>query len=212
MAAAAASPAQAALAYDQDLAAPGVYFGAGNHNGHFTVDTENGIEVGLRAHVYQQDATSPVGALYSFNLGDVLSFDWSINPDVGQGANPTPVAFSNAIITIHDFANNNTQIIPGVFPDSNTTSPLAPGAYQNSERLSFGFIDFLYNPNQNNTFSVNLTLTGPNAQTISVTETIQQGAGAGVPEPASWALMILGFGGVGAGLRRARKVQGAATA
>ena len=202
---AAAAPAQAALAFDQDLAAPGVYFGTGNHNGHFTVDTDAGIEVALRAHVYQQDATSPVGALYAFNLGDVVSFDWSINPDVGQAGVPTPVAFSNAIITIHDFANNNTQVIPGVFPDFNTTTPLAPGAYQNSERLSFGFIDALYNANQNNTFSVNLTLIGPNSQTISVTEVIQQGAGVAVPEPATWALMILGFGGAGAALRSRRR-------
>jgi hypothetical protein len=31
-----------------------------------------------------------------------------------------------------------------------------------------------------------------------------------VPEPASWALMILGFGGVGAALRRPRKATAAA--
>jgi hypothetical protein len=28
------------------------------------------------------------------------------------------------------------------------------------------------------------------------------GAGVGVPEPAAWALMLLGFGGIGAALRR----------
>ncbi|HMC96002.1 MAG TPA: PEPxxWA-CTERM sorting domain-containing protein [Polyangia bacterium] len=36
---------------------------------------------------------------------------------------------------------------------------------------------------------------------------------AAVPEPASWALMIIGFGGLGAGLRRTRRnVASAATA
>lgn len=32
-----------------DLANPGVYFGAGNVNGNFTIGTDNGIELGLRA-------------------------------------------------------------------------------------------------------------------------------------------------------------------
>jgi hypothetical protein len=35
--------------------------------------------------------------------------------------------------------------------------------------------------------------------------TANQGAGGGVPEPASWALMILGFGGAGAALRGRRR-------
>lgn len=213
MAAAAASPAQAALAFDQNLVAPGVYYGTGNVNGHFTVDTESGIEVALRAHIYQQNATSPVGDLYTFDTGNIVSFDWSINPDAGQGSEPTPTAFTSSILTIHDFANNNTQSIPGVFLDAHTTTPLALGAYQNSERLSFGFIDSLYNPLQNNTFSVNLTLSGvPIVGSISVTELIQRGTGFAVPEPSSWALMILGLGSVGAGLRRARKISVAATA
>ena len=38
------------------------------------------------------------------------------------------------------------------------------------------------------------------------------GAPRGVPEPASWALMIVGFGGVGAVLRGRRQVRGALTA
>ena len=195
---AAASAAEAdGLAFNQDLAAPGVYYGTGNHNGHFTVLTEDGIELGLRAHVTFDDATAPSTDLYSFDLGDSVSFDWSINPDVGQGAQPTPVDFSSAFLTITDLANHNTQIIPAIFPDANTTTPLAPGAYQNSERLSFHFIDADYNANQNNSFKVTLTLdgVGPNSDTLSVSERIQQGTGA-VPEPASWALMALGLAGV----------------
>lgn len=35
---------------------------------------------------------------------------------------------------------------------------------------------------------------------------VQTGGGSGAPEPAGWALMILGFGGVGASMRRRRAV------
>ena len=45
-----------------------------------------------------------------------------------------------------------------------------------------------------------------------VSTNFELAAGAGAPEPASWALMILGFGGVGAALRRSRKAAAAATA
>lgn len=198
----AASAAQAdGVVLDTDLAAPGVYFGNGNLNGHFLVDTEQGVEIGLRAHVFQQNTTAPTGDVYSFNLGDVVSFDWSINPNVG--GEPVSMEGVQALITVHDFVNNVTRSFPGIFPDTNTTSPLAPGGYQNSERLSFGFVDPLYNPNQSNTFSVNLQLTGVPSGTMSLTETITQGGGA-VPEPATWALMILGFGSAGAALRRRR--------
>ena len=36
--------------------------------------------------------------------------------------------------------------------------------------------------------------------------------GGAVPEPASWAMMIVGFGGVGAAMRRRRTLTAAATA
>jgi hypothetical protein len=210
-----ASAAQAdGLAFNQNLAAPGVYYGAGNPNGDFVVDTEGGVEVALRAHVYQAVPIASVGDVYSFATAatnastNSLSFDWSINPDVGAAE----VAGWSALITVHDFANNTTVSFPGVFPDTNLHLDQGPaGGYQNSERLFF--IDPSYDATQNNTFSVNLTLTNVSSVqggTISVNEVIQQGSGA-VPEPASWALMILGFGGAGAMLRR-RKTAAAAAA
>ena len=42
------APAQAVPTYG-DIAAPGVFFGSGNANGNWTIDTDNGIEVALRA-------------------------------------------------------------------------------------------------------------------------------------------------------------------
>ncbi len=212
MAIAAASPAQAALAFNQNLAAPGVYYGTGNVNGDFTVDTESGVEVGLRAHIYQQIPTAPNGELYTFALGNVLSFDYSVNPDVGDGN--ASLANVTALLTITDLANGVVRSFdPSLAILGNAHNANAPGGYQNSERLSFSFVDLSYNVNQNNTFDVNLTLTKvPTAGTISVTEVIRQGSGFAVPEPSSWALMILGLGGVGAVVRRTRKVSAAATA
>jgi hypothetical protein len=43
----ACSSASAVMSYG-NVAPPGVYFGAGNVNGNFTIDTANGVEVGLR--------------------------------------------------------------------------------------------------------------------------------------------------------------------
>ena len=87
-------------------------------------------------------------------------------------------------------------------------TPATWRGYQNGERLRrLPLRGFRLLANQNNTFSVNFTLNNvPNVGTISVTELIQQGTGFAVPEPASWALMILGFGGVGAALRRRQGV------
>ncbi|HEX7944190.1 MAG TPA: PEPxxWA-CTERM sorting domain-containing protein [Phenylobacterium sp.] len=199
-AAALASSAHATVAYDADLIAPGVIYGTGNENGHFTVDTTDGVELGVRAHVHKQLATSPAGNLYSFALGDSISIDFSVHAfDFASLAGFTP------LLTIHDLANNHIQSFnPGLIPDNAVSGP---NAFQNSERLSFGFMDSLFNANQNNTFKITLSLAQAGGDLRSVTAVVKQGAGASgaVPEPAAWALMILGFGGVGVTLRRTRR-------
>ena len=47
-------------------------------------------------------------------------------------------------------------------------------------------------------------LTGRTAYTIAPIDNGNPGEGGAVPEPASWALLILGFGGIGAAMRRKR--------
>jgi hypothetical protein len=205
------------LAFNQDLVVPGVYFGTGNANGGFTVDTENGVEVALRAHRYQQPTPTPVGNLYTFStaatnaLTNSLSFDWSVNPSL-PGHDTVSLADTTATITITDLLNNHIQSFPANFILlQNATTP--GGGYQNSERLVFSFVDSLYDATVNNTFLVNLTLSGLQGGPISVTERIQQGAGFNaVPEPATWAMMILGMGGLGAVMRRRRQAAAIAAA
>ncbi len=47
------SGAMAGVSYDASLVAPGWYNGTGNPNGGFTIDNDNGVEVGLRAKLRQ---------------------------------------------------------------------------------------------------------------------------------------------------------------
>jgi hypothetical protein len=64
------SPASAAVVYNTDLAdPPGVYYGIGNANGNFVVDTENGVEIGFRAKLYKVGNITPTGNLYQVSTG-----------------------------------------------------------------------------------------------------------------------------------------------
>ena len=96
-----ASPASALL-FDQDVT-PDVIFGSGNDNGAFTVDRNEGIEVGLRAKLRFDAAGNPQNIFnsngdgtYTFSAGQavggfpfaqpptttpVWNFEWSINTD-----------------------------------------------------------------------------------------------------------------------------------
>jgi len=60
------------------------------------------------------------------------------------------------------------------------------------------------------TWFFELAADGGNGDKMAVTSMIARGADAGVPEPASWALMIGGFGLAGGALRRRRRLAAAA--
>ena len=91
-----ARPALASITYDANVT-PDVIFGSGNANGSFTVDQNNGIELGLRAKLRHNASGLPENTFnsngdgtYSFDAGvaptqsfptAVWSFEWSINSD-----------------------------------------------------------------------------------------------------------------------------------
>jgi hypothetical protein len=217
-----ASAAQADQQFNQDLAGPGVYFGSGNGTSpqEFTTNTANGVEIALRSKISGSQAGQivPIGDTYFIPLGSFFNFDYSYNPTVGGVlSGPTdlndPVAAGiTALITVTDVGNGHTATFdPSAVPD-NALGDLhgAPGGYQNSEKISFGFLDPTYNKNVSDTFHITYTVSGLADGPLTVTNTVVLGAGA--PEPAGWALMILGFGGVGATLRRSRRTAAAATA
>lgn len=201
--------AHAATAFNANLAPPGVYFGAGNPNGAFTIETVDGVEVGVRAKEFKGAAPTPVGNVYNFDLGKVISFDFSFNP----GADGTPVGLaglSSLIRIVNVGTGGSANINPALFFD-NATNAGAPGGFQNSQRLSFGifnggpvfnFGDIDYDSNVDSTYRLDFTVSGSDFAPVTSRITINQGAGAAVPEPSAWALMILGFGAAGVMLRR----------
>jgi hypothetical protein len=195
--------ATAAVVDNANLAPPGVYFGSGNPNGAFTVNTQDGVEFALRAKIsgiFPQ--ITPIGNTYFIPLGDTFGFDYSVNPNFGGAGGNSNVllAGTTALITVLNEGNGHV----GTF-DPSSSSPLlgnahnagAPGGYQNSEKISFGFLNQGYNANVNDTFDITFALTGvPGSDVpIHVEEFVQ--VGSGVPEPSTWAMMILGFAGIG---------------
>lgn len=212
----AASAAQAGSATNASLASPGVYFGTGNANGAFAVDTEGGIEIGLRSKISGiHPQITPTGDVYDIPIGDTFNFDYSFNPSVtGTEANISGLTQS---ITITDLFGLSVSFDPSAIPDNYSllagpdqrlTAPV--GGFQNSEKISFAFLDPAYNPNKADTFNLTYTVTGANGAPIaSVENIVNTGV---VPEPAAWALMMLGFGGVGAVLRRKARTAAVAAA
>lgn len=198
----AAGAAQAATQFDADLAPPGVYFGTGNANGHFTIETVDGVELGLRGRAYQENTQTPAGNLYTVELGKQISFDWSFNP----GADGTPVALDglSSLLTITNIGTGGTFAFDALLVPDNETDPGAPGGEQNSWRLSFAFLapSIDYDMNVDSSYRIDWTVGGDAFDRISNTIYVNQGAGAAIPEPATWALMIAGFGLSGAALRR----------
>lgn len=187
------SPASAGVVYDADLAAPGVYYGTGNTNGHFVVDTENGVEIGIRAHLYKAGNITPIGNLYQAPTGlynathAFWNFDFSVNPGT------LSLAGTTALITITDLGTGTVMSFdPSLIADNAHSG----NGYQNSENLQFGFLGPSYNAFANDTYKFDFTLTGGSLQTPLAAEAFVQ-IGSGVPEPSTWAMLILGFAGIG---------------
>jgi hypothetical protein len=182
----------------------GAYYGGGNDYapGNWTVNTGGPLELGLRGHVYQQPAQAPVGNVYVVPLNSVASLDWSFD-NLSQ-IFPTILSAS---LTISNALGGSFSYDPLVTPD-NAQNPNGWGGEQNSLRLNFAFLNgpggINYSAAANSTYNVALSVTTVEYGTLSDSIVIQQGAG-GVPEPSTWALLILGFGATGAMVRSRRQ-------
>jgi len=180
-------------------------YGAGNDyipaNSAVLTTTDPTSQLAGRAHIYQQVASpSDANGIYSFALGSNVSIDYSfVNMQTGM------------VQLINLLTGQTAQFNVPFIGDLNNS------LFQDSQRLNFGFLNgstpanealfgnLGFNANVDDTYQVNLI--GTNAGgTHTLTYFVQLGAGAGsVPEPATWAMMLLGFGGIGASMRRQRR-------
>ena len=203
-----AATVNAQVAYDANPSVAFTY-GAGNNYSPanaVVLTTPSGIstapvtsELALRAHVPGLQANSTGGTgIYTFALGSAVSLDYSF---FGTAVSDATVNVTNLL------TGGSASFSAALFGSPNTSN-----AIQGSQQLGFGFLNgsfgglfgnINFDSSVNSTYRINLTGGGQ-----SLTAFAQLGAGgvAGVPEPATWAMMLIGFGAMGVSLRRRRRV------
>lgn len=182
------SSASAVVTFDQNLTS-GWTQGTGTSNGHFTVDTEaDGVELGLRASLRFVGPITPTGNIYTAPAGNssgraLWNFEFSVNPGTLLG--------THSLLTITG-PGGVLAFNPQLIPDN---TPVGGPLYQNSENLAFAFLGgpINFNPNVSGIYTFDLKLFSANDQLLGDVS-IQVNA---VPEASTWAMLILGFAGVG---------------
>jgi hypothetical protein len=179
-----------ATVIDNTTLTAGWHNGTGTVDGHFTVDQENGVELGLRAGIRFVGPITPTGNVYTAPLsptGDTLAlwnFEYSYDPGVNTGTATTIAITDNLGHSFPAFS---------LAPFDNTA---AGTALQNSENI--GFFPFSlagFDPTVPAIYTIDLAMGSPTGSPLGSVE-IQVDVGA-VPEPSTWAMMILGFAGIG---------------
>ena len=197
-----ASPALAQVTTFNSAPTGGFQYGSGNNYSpaNATVLTNGNNELAVRFHQTGQVAPASVAGVYTFALGtSPISFDFSIGNVVASTAFDTSGAniFLTSLLTGQTVSYN-----PFFVGNDNTTT--ASGDVQNSARLNFGFLfGSNFNANVDNTYRIDLTAGG---NTVTSFAQIGAGAVAAVPEPTTWAMMLMGFGAMGFALRRRKRV------
>lgn len=194
-------PAMATTVNDTSLVdPPGVYFGSGNPNTHWTVNTVGNVEMGVQASIPFVGPITPAGNVYSVAAGTNWNFNFSVNTQAGGGgltlADVGPISLS-----LKDFGTGTTgSFDPTLIPDNAKDGDFG---FQNSEGLRFASIrtalgDPGYDVSANDTYLITLA-----TSVGSVSEKIVVGSGAAVPEPAS--LAVVGIGLLGLAIVRKRR-------
>ena len=193
-----AGAAQADTVVYNSTPADGWFYGSGNDYvpaNTAVLTTDAGDQLYLRAHQTFVTAPASVGDTYSFVTGlPFISFDWGFD-------NASALSGVTASITMTNYAGGASfSYDPFVLTPDNATGS---GSTQNSARLNWFSFATGFNPAVDGSYDVRLDVAGLAGGDKSLNIRVDVGAGF-VPEPGTWALMILGFGGAGAALRRRR--------
>lgn len=194
----AGAAAQAATTVYNSTPADGWFYGNGNDYAPANtavLTTDEGDQLYLRAHIRTVVAPASTGDTYSFATGPatIINFDW--------GFDTPSLAGVMALITISKYGVGSFSYNPFVFTPDNEQEN---GSTQNSYRLNWTPPGF-FTPNVDSSYKVTLAVNGLSGGDQALDIRVKVGAGATVvPEPATWAMMIMGFGAAGAVLRRRR--------
>jgi Domain of unknown function (DUF4394)/PEP-CTERM motif len=152
--------------------------------------------------------------VYRFDTGALItqanvSYGTAVDPDVVAGAysnNDNNGATGTTLFVI----DSRNDLLATQNPMTGVLTAVAPLGLDVGSRTSFdiatrGTVNSAFVANSGKLFSLNTT-TGALSVIGNTSETLF-GLTAGVPEPAAWGMMILGFGVVGASARRRRSVR-----
>ena len=207
MAVAIMGSASATTVYDTTLASPGVYWGTGNQNAGFTVNTDpSGVELALGTIYRFVGAVHPnptTGSVYNVSTGTsggyaLWDFAFSINT---SGGALTLAAITPTLTILNTGNSQSLSFNPLLIPDNALNG--TTGA-QNAENLSFtGLVGPLgFDPLANDSYVLTLSavLNTTGASLGSVQETINA-----TPIPAALPLFAGGLGMIGLLARRRKR-------
>jgi hypothetical protein len=200
--------AQAATTYG-DIATPGVYFGTGGvTNGNWTISTDSGVELALRAKNRETfELLDGSSGTYAADLGlcatctGVPKAMWSYEFSVNSGA-VTGLTYRLGIDHDPSAATSYAYVDPSTYWSDNAIAPTPFIGFQNSQNVRFGDTPGgIFDVNQAGLYAITLEAWNGASMVNSVTIDVQVGP---VPEPETYALMLMGLVGVAAIVRRRR--------